>query len=486
MTTPAMWELLEQTRPEAWDPDEHAERVTRSLEAAGVEATLAFAHAFDAAMDALHRWDLWGATSLAFGGLSDDGFEYVRTWFVVQGEATWRRARNEPEALLLELLGDADEPDEAWEAHGLHEAEPLLYAAGVAHERLTGSWLPARSEGPGEPLGEPWDEDDLPARFPRLAAALPDGWADAGVERGVPDDGGPLVVEVGPGGPAGVADRDGLDALMDAVVEGLMAYSDGDHARSRRALGPLVDDPAALEALAEVGFDVGDVAYAAGMSRFVGGDPDGAAVALRVGTDAGDPSDPLRRGLAQVELARGALDAAAALLDERPQASVMDQALVATLAARRGATDDARRRAVELTRVAVDEAGHPWDLAGAWVQAGQVLAAVGDGAEVLALVDSMGPLLEDAPPELPLLGQRRLLRVSGLRLLGRLDEAAAELDGLAEQVRGGDRGLALAEAARLERAGGDDASETYAAAVEALPGAGETWLAAAVRAEAGA
>ena len=49
--------------------------------------------------------------------------------------------------------------------------EELAYAPMEAYEDATGDELPAREQSdPGEPSGEPWDEDEVERVVPRLAA----------------------------------------------------------------------------------------------------------------------------------------------------------------------------------------------------------------------------------------------------------------------------------------------------------------------------
>ncbi|WP_217498085.1 MULTISPECIES: DUF4240 domain-containing protein [Sphingomonas] len=38
-----------------------------------------------------YRWDLWRAAKVAKGGVSDDGFEYFRTWLISRGRANSKR-----------------------------------------------------------------------------------------------------------------------------------------------------------------------------------------------------------------------------------------------------------------------------------------------------------------------------------------------------------------------------------------------------------
>jgi hypothetical protein len=145
--TSAFWHLIDDTRPDIRDLGGHAAAITSVLVDSGTEDTLRFAAEFDHAIDSLYTWELWGAAYLSFDGCSDDAFEYLRAWIIGAGEAAWALARDHPERLFIELLDAADDPDRRWDELGIHEGEALLYAAGIAHERLTGEWLPGRASG---------------------------------------------------------------------------------------------------------------------------------------------------------------------------------------------------------------------------------------------------------------------------------------------------------------------------------------------------
>jgi hypothetical protein len=460
-----LWVVLDQTRPDRPDPVAHAGAIAEVLATGPPERIVAHARAFEEAVRALYRWDLWGAAYLVLGGCSDDAFADVRAWLVAQGEATWTRARTDPEALFLELLADSDDPTARWEALGLDLGEHLAYAAAVAHERLTGQPLPPSGGGPppADPEGEPWDEDALPARFPRLAAALPQGWLEPDAEPGLDD----------------------RWTVHDQVLAGIEAYLGGDHHLALGLLEPVFADPQRWAMLA----DPVDVAYVVGISRLLEGDPDGAADALRRVAGGSDLPAHVRRALAQVELARGELGAAAALLEDGRRADLLDRALLALVALRRGDAHEARRRAAAVARRARPRRGdHPWDVAGALSQAGSVLVELGDGRAAGEVASAVLELIRDSPPTLPLRVQYAALAAGALRLEGRFSAAAEALEWTEPLLGDGtaDRAIVEREWARLDRAQGDDAgaAHRYAAAIEAFDRAGERWEAAATREEA--
>lgn len=457
--TSEFWRLIDQTRPDDPDPSGHAAALTRRLVAGGPEAVLGFAESFDRAMDALYRWDLWGAAHFAFSGCGDDGFEYLRAWMIGAGEETWALAMSDPEQAFVDLLGHSTDPDGRWDELRIHEGEGLLYAAGSAHEELTGDWLRSRyAPHPSQPVGNEWAEDSLPQLYPRLAAALPEDWW---VRSDQAATGVALLVETG-----------------------IAAFADGDHVAANALLAPLINDLQSWQLIPED--RVGDVAYAVGISRLLGGDVEGSADALRMASDAIESHPHLRRALAQVELASGELDLAESHLDDSEVAEAWDRVLSAKLAWRRGRTEEALARAVaELDRSAGHD-DHPWDIAGRLQQIGQIFVEAGDGDLVKQALDEIEPYLAGAPDGLPLLSQVELLRASVSRMQ-RPDEALAILEAMSERCEGTDLAECLREMARCQAALGDRAgsARSYGSSIDAFASAGERWEAGFTASEAG-
>lgn len=465
--TSDFWSRVELTRPVRADPAAHARGLAASLVASGTEATLQYAEAFDRAMDALYTWPLWGAAYLAMGGCSDDTFEYLRAWIVGAGNQAWQRAITDPESLFVGLLESETDPDARWEELGLHEGEELLYAAGMAHERLTGEWLSARYQpSPDEPIGEEWDEDDLPDLFPDLTATLPEGWWEGGVLD------------------AGAHGNDRLRVMV-AVERGVASFSGGDHLEAARQLDPIVADPAEWELVAEDRRV--DVAYVVGIGRLLAGNVDGASTALRLVETELEAADHVRRALAQVELARGDLGSAGRWIDQGRTAARADRVLAAKLSWRRGEREEAMRRASEELEIPTTPDDHPWDVAGSIQQAGRILADAGDVSGAERSVHVMVGLLGDAPPDLPLMVHLRLLEASVLRLHGRSDEALDLLGDLCPGLEGSDLAECLREQARARTALGreEEAVASYRIAIEEFERTGERWEARVAREESG-
>jgi hypothetical protein len=94
------------------------------------------------------------------GGCSDDTFEYFRAALIGRGKDVFARSLADPD-WMVDMEFDDEEEWEDW-------MSPTMY---VVHSR-TGKYgfVGARaSMPPTRPSGTEWDDDDLPARFPRLA-----------------------------------------------------------------------------------------------------------------------------------------------------------------------------------------------------------------------------------------------------------------------------------------------------------------------------
>ncbi|WP_164983803.1 DUF4240 domain-containing protein [Cellulomonas endophytica] len=163
MDTDTFWALVDEARDRSdGSIEQQAEVLQELLERRPVAEVVAFARRYDELRADLYRQDLWAAAYALQGGCSDDGFSYFRSWVISRGADAYRTALTDPDGLVAWV----EEPTEA------DEAETLDYAADQAYESLTGGEeLPASGvHDPGEPAGDPWSEDDLPARFPRMTA----------------------------------------------------------------------------------------------------------------------------------------------------------------------------------------------------------------------------------------------------------------------------------------------------------------------------
>lgn len=157
------------------EPEEHEERLVNRLSKLRPSDILRFGKWWNSVRDAAYTWKLWGAAYLINGGCSDDGFVYFRDWLILKGEAVYKAALNNPDALSKVRV----DPGEAeWECYPAMDA--YCQVAGIddneqffeAYEAAFGMHFGPASDDPNVmPQGKRWDFDDdeeMQKRYPRL------------------------------------------------------------------------------------------------------------------------------------------------------------------------------------------------------------------------------------------------------------------------------------------------------------------------------
>lgn len=167
------WQLIESSKVESEGDsekqcDQQAEKLKQSLSPLPPEELVAFERIFNECRNAAYRWDLWGAAVMLNGGSSDDGFEYFRWWLIGQGQAVFEGALADPDS-LADLIKTDIEWGDAW-----LECESIAYVAMEVYEEKAGHEMPTEKIHVfvGEPVGVRWEEDDLDALYPKLAAKI--------------------------------------------------------------------------------------------------------------------------------------------------------------------------------------------------------------------------------------------------------------------------------------------------------------------------
>jgi len=118
-----------------------------------------FAVLFDAMMDKAYSYELWGAAYVIRGGCGDDTFSDFRSSLISRGRTCFERAMADPDSLAAD---DLDEDTWFYEGYQYAVTEGVTAVAGSRPAR--------RSPHPDRPSGQDWSDEDLPVRFPRLAA----------------------------------------------------------------------------------------------------------------------------------------------------------------------------------------------------------------------------------------------------------------------------------------------------------------------------
>ncbi|GIE81846.1 hypothetical protein Aph02nite_77960 [Actinoplanes philippinensis] len=176
------WAVVEDARSGVGDTrtgegaEEVATRVGQRLAASGPDTAVAFDLRYDLLAARSYDGTLWAAAYLMKGGCSDDAFDYFRGWLVAQGRTVWERALENPDT-LAELGIDPDDD--------FLEGEDMLSvgrAAFAGDEDFHAAVDAARRELPADTFaftltGDDFDyedDDEIRARFPRLAAVYLD------------------------------------------------------------------------------------------------------------------------------------------------------------------------------------------------------------------------------------------------------------------------------------------------------------------------
>ncbi len=160
MTEEQFWQIVGMSQKDSSDCESQTEELQTLLSKRSPQGIVEFDCIFQQKLIESYTWDLWGVAYLINGGCSDDGFKYFRCWLIEQGVEAYRKAIADPQSIIDILKGDEEEL----------ECEGLMYASSYAHEAVAQKEIPwTESAQVLEPTGEPWEEEDLESRFPRVA-----------------------------------------------------------------------------------------------------------------------------------------------------------------------------------------------------------------------------------------------------------------------------------------------------------------------------
>ncbi|WP_444908458.1 DUF4240 domain-containing protein [Microbulbifer sp. TRSA005] len=152
------WDLVESVTKRVPDIEEVFDRLVEAVSKLTPNEIIAFKQKQCELNDLTYRWDIWAVAYILNGGCSDDGFTYFRSGLILGGREKFEATLTNPESLADWLPED-------------FEAEDFMYIANDAYEKVTGEEFPydrLNYEGQDDPLGEAWDEDDLPKLYPDL------------------------------------------------------------------------------------------------------------------------------------------------------------------------------------------------------------------------------------------------------------------------------------------------------------------------------
>ena len=151
------WRLLGEARDGAETVEAQAELLVSRLETFRGPQIRRFQTILYKQMRRAYHWNVWALASIAQDGCSDDAFEEFRAWLILQGND------------LLELAVHRPAQAMHYVPKGLGTcANVLLQAPAIAYEKRTGKPLVPPTDIEAEPRGEPWEEEELQARYPTL------------------------------------------------------------------------------------------------------------------------------------------------------------------------------------------------------------------------------------------------------------------------------------------------------------------------------
>ena len=160
MDTNEFWNLIERAQsPQAL----HAE-----LAGLPDDELAAFERMHSEAFTKSYDWGLWGAAYVIDGGCSDDTFDYFRAYLISRGRAAFENAMTDPDSLADVDIADGEEWED-WMSPTM-----MVIHARTGNYDFAAAPDPESQIGGQPPSGQAWEEDELPSRFPRLAAKY--GW----------------------------------------------------------------------------------------------------------------------------------------------------------------------------------------------------------------------------------------------------------------------------------------------------------------------
>ncbi|OIH95620.1 DUF4240 domain-containing protein [Curtobacterium sp. MCBA15_001] len=122
---------------------------------------------------ALDRWSVWDAGYAAAGGMTDDDFEYFRSWLVGKGQSAVHQVETDPDG-LVRLLGPADAAKDGFDDEELEYVADDVLAERIGSDRADAFDDHALAADGDDPTGTESAESTIDLRYPQLAA-----WARA-------------------------------------------------------------------------------------------------------------------------------------------------------------------------------------------------------------------------------------------------------------------------------------------------------------------
>lgn len=163
------WQLIESARPVDDDSDVHCGKLLDLLTELSARKIVLFERINGGYDDDAYREDLWDIAYHINGGCSDDGFYDFRVWLIMQGEAVYKLALEDPES-LAEVMVTVEEMES--------DCGSIAHAA---YEKITGEeFIPQELLFPGGKIkkiklqGNSVSQEEFPQTYPMLWQLLDD------------------------------------------------------------------------------------------------------------------------------------------------------------------------------------------------------------------------------------------------------------------------------------------------------------------------
>lgn len=125
------WNIVQKSLNESTSQNDQESCLIADLQKLSPEEIIGFRLRTDKLLFDTYTSEMWCAAYIMNGGCSDDCFEYFRCWLISRGENTYKKAKENPDSLMDELI----------EGQDLYDFESFWYVALQAFERKTGEDL---------------------------------------------------------------------------------------------------------------------------------------------------------------------------------------------------------------------------------------------------------------------------------------------------------------------------------------------------------
>lgn len=167
MDTEKFWSMIEAARQGSeGNAEAFQEILTANVDSLSTEEILEFDQIMQLMLDRIYRADVWEAVWFIACGCGDDDFADFRNWLIAQGQNIYEMVLEDPEN-----LADIVDKKDRFNFYFGFWVRDIAYEA---YERKMKEPIPATQYGEGPSLGRKLllEEDDMPKRFPRIAAKI--------------------------------------------------------------------------------------------------------------------------------------------------------------------------------------------------------------------------------------------------------------------------------------------------------------------------